>query len=487
MPVLPYRIHPFQDCKTLYQFLSDCQHHCFEKNRVQIATLSCEIDPVDPLIILQKFSRSDTLHFYLEKPFAGEAIAALDTALTFETSGVERFAKVQDFLQTCSRDFLIKQGWDEGSLAGNWAEPGWGDTGSSPQFFCSFTFFDQAAEAQPVFPVARAFLPRWQISRRPHACRVQANLAVHPQLNLHRAVEEWWQQLEAIRRTSYGMFHLLDDLNAQLQPWRIADRGDFAQTVAAALPGIYGDHLNKLVLAHAIDVTSPLPFNWVHSLHRLRQLHPDCYVFSTSNGNGSVFLGASPERLIQVRQRSLETDALAGSAPRGKTSAQDAAFAQRLLSSQKERHEHQLVVDFIGDRLQRLGLLPQSAALPGLRQLSNIQHLHTPISAEVPTGLHPLEILAALHPTPAVAGLPRDLACAEIQKYERFGRSLYAAPLGWVDLQGNAEFLVGIRSALVQQNHARLFAGAGIVAGSDPLHEQAEVQLKLQALLKALA
>jgi menaquinone-specific isochorismate synthase len=143
------------------------------------------------------------------------------------------------------------------------------------------------------------------------------------------------------------------------------------------------------------------------------------------------------------------------------------------------------VLNFITQRLCQLGLLPQILA-PRLRQLSNIQHLWTPISAVVPANIHPLKIVAQLHPTPAVAGAARDVACAEIRRYENFERGLYAAPLGWIDAKGNCEFIVGIRSALIDGDRARLYAGAGIVAGSDPDKEFAEVQLKLQALLKAL-
>jgi menaquinone-specific isochorismate synthase len=123
---------------------------------------------------------------------------------------------------------------------------------------------------------------------------------------------------------------------------------------------------------------------------------------------------------------------------------------------------------------------------PQLLQLLNIQHLWTPIQANVPTGVHPLEIVAELHPTPAVAGTPREISQEQIRRYETFDRGLYAAPLGWVDHRGNSEFIVGIRSALIDGDRARLYAGAGIVAGSDPDKEVAEIQLKLQALLKAL-
>jgi menaquinone-specific isochorismate synthase len=148
--------------------------------------------------------------------------------------------------------------------------------------------------------------------------------------------------------------------------------------------------------------------------------------------------------------------------------------------------------------------MPQLLPTPQLRQLSNIQHLWTPIQAQLRADIHPLEIVAQLHPTPAVAGVPTKIAQQQIRRYETFDRSLYAAPLGWVDYQGNCEFIVGIRSALIDSEkpsengspadtpagatayRARLYAGAGIVAGSDPNKELAEIQLKLQALLKAL-
>ena len=154
------------------------------------------------------------------------------------------------------------------------------------------------------------------------------------------------------------------------------------------------------------------------------------------------------------------------------------------------------MLDFISERLAELGLIPLMLPTPQLLQLSNIQHLWTPIQAQLPTDIHPLEIVAKLHPTPAVAGVPTKIAQEQILALETFDRSLYAAPLGWVDYQGNCEFIVGIRSALIESEkpsqllaksyRARLYAGAGIVAGSDPNKELAEIQLKLQTLLKAL-
>ncbi|XQQ06306.1 MAG: isochorismate synthase [Leptolyngbya sp. IPPAS B-1204] len=353
-------------------------------------------------------------------------------------------------------------------------------------FFSSFTFFDHNRTVDSPFPPATVFLPRWQIVRWQEASFVIVNWEIDTASRIGELTQTIWNQLQKLQLIQYDGFYLAEDQKARLNRWEIIETHDFQSTVSSALQSIHQQAYKKLVLAHAIDVCSNLPFQWSRSLHHLRQLHPDCCVFSTGNGNGQRFIGASPERLLSIRNRKLITDALAGSASRGRTAVEDVDFANRLFNSEKERREHQLVVEFIAQQLTALGLHPRYAEVPALLRLSNIQHLHTPIQAVLPAHLHPLQLLTALHPTPAVAGMPRQTACEQILHYEQFDRSLYAAPLGWVDAHGNAEFIVGIRSALLDGNRARLYAGAGIVAGSDPERELAEVKLKLQALLRGL-
>ncbi|NEP41237.1 MAG: isochorismate synthase, partial [Okeania sp. SIO2H7] len=171
---------------------------------------------------------------------------------------------------------------------------------------------------------------------------------------------------------------------------------------------------------------------------------------------------------------------------RGKTPSQDAELANSLLSSKKDLREHFFVRDFLVKSLEELGFLPKCSPKPQLLQLSNIQHLWTPIKAGNSGEIHVLEILAKLHPTPAMAGVPRDIVRAKIREFETVDRSLYAAPIGWIDSKGNGEFAVGIRSGFIEGDRARLYAGAGIVVGSHPQKELAEIKLKFQALLKAL-
>jgi menaquinone-specific isochorismate synthase len=470
MTVSPCRSNFLVNHKDIYSFLSTVQENCVKNNCQQIASISLDIDLVDPLVVLNKLAQVNEINFYFENKGKGEAIAAIDAVTKLQIDGQDRFYQAEDFIKNCLKN-IVNFGSIDLPFAG-------------AHFFCCFSFFHHNTQADYPFPSATIFLPRWQIAVKEQHCTLVANLLITANTNLPKILQNFWDKIELIHSLEYYR-PKRESLSTNFQKQPVTNATQFKHSVVSALEKIQAGHLSKIVLADALDVMSNQQFDLYKSLDNLRQIHPNCYVFSTSNGKGQNFIGASPERLIYIRNQQLITDALAGSAPRGKTAAEDAINAHRLQNSEKEQHEHSLVINFITQRLLQLGLLPQVLS-PRLRQLSNIQHLWTPISAIVPPNVHPLKIVAQLHPTPAVAGAARDVACAEIRHYESFERGLYAAPLGWIDSQGNCEFIVGIRSALIDGDRARLYAGAGIVAGSDPDKEFAEVQLKLQALLKAL-
>jgi menaquinone-specific isochorismate synthase len=470
MTVSPCNADFFVYNKELCRFLLAVQQNCIRNNVTQIASLSLEIDWVDPLVVLDKLAQSNKIIFYWENKGKKEAIAAVDAVAKIEITGKERFAKSEEFIKECVQNITCFSTKNQ--------------VFSGTQFFCSFSFFEKNTQADYPFPSATIFLPRWQVAVKNECCVLILNTVINANINVQKILQILWRKIKVINSIRYEL-PTLDYSLPKFSKKTVANPQKYKCSVLSALEKIRSHQLSKIVLADVLDVRSNINFNLIQSLNNLRQLHPNCYVFSIGNGKGQNFIGASPERLISIQEQQLITDALAGSAPRGKTPGEDAANASRLLNSEKERHEHLLVIDFITQRLSQLGLLPQVLA-PRLRQLSNIQHLWTPINAIVPTNVHPLKIVAQLHPTPAVAGACREVACDEIRRYESFERGLYAAPLGWVDLEGNCEFIVGIRSALIDGDRARLYAGAGIVAGSDPNKELAEVQLKLQALLKAL-
>jgi len=476
MTVIPHRANLLQDRNQLHQFLLNCQQSLTEKDRTKIVSISQEIYPLDPLAVLQEISEPCQRHFYFEKrdPISGKsfAIAALDSATHLTVAGTQRFALAQNFIQSClARTITI--GTERLPFSG-------------PHFFCSFAFFDENVATNSYFPPGTVFLPKWQITRLKDSCTIVANAIINKDINVKNITENIWQRFDKIESHKYPKITTSSNSSISLKQIPVKDSAQFKTSVKCALKLIESQYFSKIVLSQAINVISQTPFSLIDSLNNLRLTYPGCYVFSTSNGKGQNFIGASPERLISIHNNQLVTDALAGSAPRGKTEVEDANLGKGLLNSEKDLREHQVVIDFIVDRLSKLGINPDFSPVPRLLQLSNIQHLWTPIRARIPRDIHLLKILAQLHPTPAVAGVPRDIALEQIRGCESCDRSLYAAPLGWIDRTGNGEFAVGIRSALIDGDRAILYAGAGIVAGSEPEKELAEIQLKLQALLNAL-
>jgi len=476
MTVIPHRANLLQNRNQLHQFLLNCQQSLTEKDRTKIVSISQEIYPLDPLAVLQEISEPCQRHFYFEKrdPISGKsfAIAALDSATHVTVAGTERFALAQNFIQSClARTITI--GTERLPFSG-------------PHFFCSFAFFDENVATNSYFPPGTVFLPKWQITRLKDSCTIVANAIIHTDINVKVLTENIWQSFDKFESHNYQKITTSSKTSIFLKQIPVNDAAQFKTSVKSALKLIESQYFSKIVLSQAINVISQTPFSLIDSLNNLRLTYPGCYVFSTSNGKGQNFIGASPERLISIDNNQLVTDALAGSAPRGKTEVEDANLGKGLLNSEKDLREHQVVIDFIVDRLSKLGIYPDFSPVPRLLQLSNIQHLWTPIRARIPRHIHLLKILAQLHPTPAVAGVPRDIALQQIRGCESCDRSLYGAPIGWIDRTGNGEFAVGIRSALIDGDRAILYAGAGIVAGSEPEKELAEIQLKLQALLNAL-
>ncbi|MEO7573829.1 MAG: isochorismate synthase [Acidimicrobiales bacterium] len=242
------------------------------------------------------------------------------------------------------------------------------------------------------------------------------------------------------------------------------------------------DGLRKVVLAREIHVEADVPFDRAVLLRRLRAAYPDCFLFHVDG-----LLGASPELLVARAGDVVRAQPMAGTAARGGDPASDGRLAAGLLASATYRHEHQITIDMVFDTL-----LPWCSYLdyepePSVVGIANVQHLATLVEGRLSQPAPSVvELVGALHPTPAVNGWPREAARAWIAEHEGFDRGRYAGAVGWVDAEGNGTFAVSIRCADVDATRARVVAGNGIVAGSDPETELAETQVKLQALLSTL-
>jgi menaquinone-specific isochorismate synthase len=473
MPVIPARQDCFKTPQHLREFLRAYQPSPHTQSADSILSIAVDVPNLDFLRVLEVCSTTDQRYCYFENSQQNSALLGWGTTRWQTFAGADRFAAVQAQIAQWQSQAIVVSDCDDDNAANR-------DCGL--HFFCSFAFFNHVAVASP-FPAASVHLPRWQLRRQAGRTAAVVNLVIDASFDGTTQSRLLWQEYQALRQVSATPLDWTDR-----DPWQVAEIGSaegFCEAVETALAQIQSGKFAKIVLARALDVTAPQPLRPVQSLANLRQRYPSCYQFAINNGNGQTFLGASPERLIRLHNRQLETEALAGSAPRGQNPRLDAECATALRASLKEAHEHQLVIDFMVKTLQSLGITPQVGSA-SLLQLPHIQHLQTPICAAVPELVHLLEIVGALHPTPAVAGADRAQVLPLIPVLEPFERGLYAAPIGWVDSAGNGEFAVGIRSALVDGHRARLFGGAGIVAGSRPERELAEVYLKLQALLNAL-
>jgi len=256
---------------------------------------------------------------------------------------------------------------------------------------------------------------------------------------------------------------------------------DWTAAVAEAVERIRTTSLAKVVLARDVVAEAERPVDVRTPLLRLARDYPDCYAYTVAG-----LTGATPELLLRRTGDRVESLVLAGTAPRGATRGQDAALAAALLGSAKDAEEHAYAVESLRASLEPFCSGLDVPARPELLRLANVQHLATPVRAKLHPRVSTLHVLAALHPTAAVGGTPTPLAMDVIGELEGMRRGRYAGPVGWLDSRGNGEWGIALRCAQIDGARARLFAGGGVVADSDPRAELAETAAKFRAMRAAL-
>jgi len=391
-----------------------------------------------------------------------------------------------------------------------------------PRLLGGFAFHDEHAPAPPWtgFPGARFVLPRLQFARVDGSTWLTVN-AVGPEVDSAEVEAD----LDAIRADFDPSPRSPGPAPGYVETERTTSRADWRVQVEAALSRIASGDLEKVALAQSLSVELGGPFSLSNALANLGERYPDCFRFAVDPGAGATFFGATPERLVSVRGSRVETEALAGSIERGDSPEADERLADALRDSPKDSHEHAVVVDAVREQLEPVAERVQTGER-AIRRLASVQHLRTPITADLDQPMHVLSLVQSLHPTPAVGGVPPDVAWQTIEEAETFDRGWYAGPVGWFDAAGDGSFAVGIRSAVASESRgateesaaerargegrpasrvvrpegaprieraspwpasrASLFAGAGIVADSDPDAEWDEVQLKYRPILDVL-
>ena len=249
---------------------------------------------------------------------------------------------------------------------------------------------------------------------------------------------------------------------------------------------IRAGELRKAVLARTIEVRAGRPVDPQRLAHRLRAVDPHAFTFIAPVGDG-VLVGASPELLVSRKGTEVRANPLAGSAPRSGDRDEDRAFAEALVASAKDREEHAVVVEAVTAVLEPLCETFRTDPEPVLAETPNVWHLSTRIQGRLrEPAPSALDLVAALHPTPAVAGTPRSAALEVLHQLEAFDRGAYAGPVGWIDAAGDGTWAIALRCALLEGETATLYAGAGIVGASDAAAELDETDRKFRAFLDAL-
>lgn len=439
----------------------------------RLVSVTREADVADPCAIAFASRLAGDRWFCWEQPETGFALAALGSAHEIISRGERRFAEVVRDCAGLVRDRLAD-------------EPNDLPAGTGPVWVGGFAFDPEGGSAPQwsSFPPALMVMPQVAITRTAERSYVTAAAVVAGGADSSAVRAALGRRLASLTDAPLPLADPHPTGAVGIRSVTPPERHEAA--VGAAVERIDSGGLEKVVLAREVAVEAPAAHDAAATFGALRELFPSCFCFCVGTPEGA-FLGASPELLARRRGATVATVALAGSTRRSSDPAVDDHLGEQLRRSPKERAEHEIVARRIARALASRAVWVESAPEPSLVRVVNIQHLATPIHAQLADPVPVLELAGLLHPTPAVGGEPCRAALATIAELEDMDRGWYAGPVGWMDAAEDGELCVALRSALLRDRTAHLYAGGGIVAGSDPAAELAETEIKLEALLPLLA
>jgi isochorismate synthase len=434
--------------------------------RPVLASVSAAVDPgVDPSATVLAARGTDPVFCFEQPDRDGFALAALGAAATAEGSGSGRFATVAARCRALS--------------VGAFAD------GADPAWVGGFAFAPEGGSTPEwsSFAPARLTLPEVSIARRAGGSRLTVNVVAEGDESPDAVLDRIDRRLATLLPAHMP---LLDP--DPVEAARVASAAPpehFEEAVRRATERIAAGEMDKVVLAREVRVHTPHAIDPAAIYGALRQAFPSCYCYLAATA-GATFLGASPELLVRRDGQRAQTVALAGTLRRSADPAVDRHLAEQLLSGESFREEQAIVTRRIERTLGPVSVWVAAAEEPVVVKVQNVQHLGTPIRAQLADPLPCVSLAGLLHPTPAVGGEPAHSALPLIPKLEGIDRGWYAGPIGWTDLAEDGEFCVALRCALIRGGVAHLYAGEGIVRDSVPAEELAANEAKLQALLPLL-
>jgi salicylate biosynthesis isochorismate synthase/menaquinone-specific isochorismate synthase len=476
----PFTLSP-ADRERLQARLELALRRARRSGRLTLAALAVALpDGVDPAAVVCASRRPQEPWFLFEQPDrGGSALAGLGQVVCLEDSDPahpDRFA-------------ALAESWRTLSAAAVADSPGDPD-GGAPVAVGGFSFAPDGGGAPEWagFEPASMLVPEVALTRGQRGSERRVRMTVAALAAPDDTVEDLLARSEArlgelrerplplLDPAPAGRFHVASGMPPE----------HYEAAVARAAEKIRAGAVKKIVVAREVQVHAPSAYDPAAVFGVLREAFPSCFVFCVGRGDATL-IAASPELLVRREGQRISTMALAGSTRRSADPAVDAHLGERLLRDASYREEHAIVVRRIERTLNRHAIWVAAAPEPALARIANIQHLATPIRAQLAAPIEAIELAGLLHPTPAVGGEPSPAALRLIPALEGLDRGWYTGPVGWSDAAGDGEFCVALRCALLRGNVARCYAGNGIVRDSVPVTELGETEIKLAALLPLLS
>ncbi len=444
------------------------------RRRRTLVSVTREVEVTDPCAAVFASRLASDRWFCWEQPDREFALAGLGVAAEATSRGAARFADVAGECGRTGRDAIID-------------EPPGLPAGAGPVWLGGFAFDPDGGSSSTWSSLAPAslVLPQLSLCRSGRLTFLTLNAVVAPGDDADRVTAALQARLAGLQgETTLPLLDPHPTARASIRSAR--PPAEFEAAVAAATARIADGGVSKVVLAREVIVEAAAAHDPAPLFGAMRLQFPACFCFCCGTPE-AAFIGASPELLIRRSGASVSTVALAGSTRRSSDPAVDDHLGEQLLRSDKDRREQRIVVERIVRALRPHAVWVEAAGEPEIVKVANIQHLASPVIAQLTEPRSALELADLLHPTPAVGGEPWPAAAGLIAELEGMDRGWYAAPVGWMDATEDGEFCVALRSALLRDREAHLFAGVGVVAGSDPAAELAETEVKLGALLPLVA
>jgi menaquinone-specific isochorismate synthase len=470
---------------SLSTMISDLEQQITTKKREYghaVLSFSFLWKPISLLDLLQRVKNQARV--YWDDPQTGMKIAGFGIAEQLWADGPSRFIDIEN-----ETDRLFERLIVAGSDLPEYVQP---------RMLGGFSFRPYPKDVHTTpwdgFPPSYFLLPRLVLTQKDDSTWVTVNRRLDEDAfpySLKRYQDEITTELETLMGApSTALLTKADPSlthpSISIDTTDMPEKSIWLRAVAQTSAQISNGDFQKAVLSRARIYHLPAKVSPAKIVRRLENRYPNCYKFWIEPQPGRAFCGATPELLAEVHQGTFVTMALAGSIARGVDAYSDQKLGRQLLASAKNNYEHRLVVENIRSRLHGLVDDLKGPKRPQLRKLTNIQHLETPLHGRLKSDTSLLALVDCLHPTPAMGGVPGGAALQHIDALESHDRGWYAAPVGWLGPGGVGTFAVGIRSAVVQAEEVTAFAGAGIMATSNPEKEWLETEMKFNPLLDAV-